>query len=353
MEKIRFGIFPRLLTALIVVAVVPMGVVWFFNYRSSVANLSAQIEQQLGDRADAIVSYADQFVDMHRRMLRQAASSDDVQSMDGKRQHPILKAATETFPWIYLAHVVGPDGLNTGRSDEKPPIDYKDRVYVQSVFRGAPMGQQVVISRTTGQPAFILSAPIMAQQRLVGVIAFAMSITDLTNRVTNVKIGETGYAFLLDETGEIIAHPSARGSLKTHPAFRGVPAEETKKRQDFIDPASGKRVIAIAQRTQYGWMMVAQQDYDEIYRPVTQANLGAVILLVVVIVGVVTFSYLLAQRFAQPIVKFTHIADNISRGNLGARIPETTRSDEIGSLARAIDRLSTSVKLSMERLAKT
>ena len=350
---IRIGIFPKLLAALIVVAVAPMSVVWYFNYRSSVANLTAQIEQQLSNRADAINTYASQFVELHFAMLEQAAALDDIQSMDGKRQHVVLKTFAEHFPWIFLAHVVGPDGMNTGRSDDKAPIDYKDRSYVQDVFRGAPMGKQVVISKTTGQPAFILSAPIIVKQRMVGVIAFAMAITDLTSRVTNMKIGETGYAFLLDERGEVIAHPKARGSLKTHPAFLGLAVDDDKKKLDFIDPATNRRVIAIAQRTRHGWTMVAQQDYDEIYRPVAQANRSAAMLLAIVVAGVVVVSYLLAQRFARPIVKFTRIADDISRGDLGTAIPETRRSDEIGSLARAIERLSTSVRLSMERLAKT
>jgi methyl-accepting chemotaxis protein len=352
-RNIRFGIFPKLLTVLIVVAVVPMGVVWYFNYRSSVANLTTQIEAQLSHRADAVVSYTDQFVELHLRMLEQAATLDDIKSMDGKRQHAILRSFTDRYPWIYLAHAVGPDGLNTGRSDGKAPIDYRDRVYVQVVLQGAPMGQQVVISKTTGQPAFILSAPIVAKARLVGVIALAMSITDLTKRVTNVKIGESGYAFLLDERGEIIAHPHARGSLRTHPAFIRLPADEERKRLEFTDPATGKRVIAIAQRTRHGWIMVAQQNYDEIYRPVTQGNVSAATVLAIVVAGVLLFSYALAQRFARPIVNFTRIADDISRGDLATAIPETRRSDEIGSLARAIERLSTSVKLSMERLAKT
>jgi methyl-accepting chemotaxis protein len=46
----------------------------------------------------------------------------------------------------------------------------------------------------------------------------------------------------------------------------------------------------------------------------------------------------------------TQISDGISRGNLAAAIAEVRRSDEIGSLARAIERLRASVKLAMDRL---
>ena len=56
------------------------------------------------------------------------------------------------------------------------------------------------------------------------------------------------------------------------------------------------------------------------------------------------------RRLTRPIRRLTRIADGISRGQLDAAIGETKRSDEIGSLARAIERLRASVKLAVERL---
>ena len=65
---------------------------------------------------------------------------------------------------------------------------------------------------------------------------------------------------------------------------------------------------------------------------------------------VILVSYALASGLTRPIRRLTQIADGISRGNLGAAIAETQRSDEIGSLARAIERLRASVKLAVDRL---
>jgi methyl-accepting chemotaxis protein len=65
---------------------------------------------------------------------------------------------------------------------------------------------------------------------------------------------------------------------------------------------------------------------------------------------VILVSYVLAVGFTRPIRRLTQIADGISRGNLGANIAEAQRSDEIGSLARAIERLRASVKLAVDRL---
>jgi len=68
----------------------------------------------------------------------------------------------------------------------------------------------------------------------------------------------------------------------------------------------------------------------------------------VIFVGIVASA--LGSRLTHPIRNLTDIADHISRGELGAEITEVHRSDEIGGLAKAIDRLKASVAVAMKRL---
>ena len=348
--RLTFGIFPKLFLAMIIVAVIPLGAIWYVDYRSSLGRLTSDIDQRLSTQGDAAVGYVDGWVEMNLKMLHQNAALDDMASMDPKKQRPLLRSVLNEYRWTYLVFTIGLNGMNVARSDDEQLRDYKDRVYVQQVLNGAPIGQQVVISRTTGQPSFILSVPITAKEKLVGVLAVGTSVTELSGSVTNVRIGRTGFAFLVDETGAVIAHPLARGSLKQHPAVAGLGAE-AKKRLTLPDQ-SGRRVIAVAQKTKYGWTMVTQQDSAEAYAPIEEANRTALILLGVTVLFVALVSFVLARRFSRPIRNLTRIADNISRGNLRAGIAEVHRSDEIGGLARAIEWLSASVKLAMERLSK-
>jgi methyl-accepting chemotaxis protein len=46
------------------------------------------------------------------------------------------------------------------------------------------------------------------------------------------------------------------------------------------------------------------------------------------------------------------IAEEISKGKLGAEIKETVRNDEIGALARAIERMGISLQMAFDRLRK-
>jgi methyl-accepting chemotaxis protein len=346
--RLGFGIFPKLLLTMLVVTLIPLGAIWYLNYRTESETLSNQIEQRLNSQADTMVGYVDAWVDMHLRMLRQNAALDDLASMDAKKQKPLLRTIAAEYKWVYLAFTIAPDGNNVGRNDEEPPRFYGDRGYFKQAIDGRQMGQEVVISRTTGQPAVILSVPIWRLDKVLGVLAVGTSISDVTTTIANTKIGQTGFVFLVDEQGKVIAHPNARDSLKAHPAVVGLGGEA--KNQLVYTDAAGKRIIAFAEKTKYGWTLVAQQDYAEAYQPLAEANRNALILLGGTVVFVLLVSYALASALTRPIRRLTQISDGISRGNLGAAIAETRRSDEIGSLARAIERLRASVKLAVDRL---
>jgi len=349
--RLGFGIFPKLFLTMLLVTLIPLGAIWYLDYRTESERLSSQIEQQLGGQADTMVGYVDAWVDMHLRMLRQNAALEDMASMDGKRQKPLLRAIAGEYKWVYLAFTIAPDGNNVGRNDEEPPRFYGDRGYFKQAIDGRQMGQEVVISRTTGQPAVILSVPVWKLDKVLGVLAVGTSIGDVTTTIGNAKVGQTGFVFLVDDQGKVISHPNARDSLKTHPAVVALGGDPRKL--SVYTEAAGKRVIALAEKTKYGWTLVAQQDYEEAYQPLTDANRKALILLGVTVLFVLLVSYALASGLTRPIRRLTQISDGISRGNLGAAIAETSRADEIGSLARAIERLRASVKLAVDRLGAT
>lgn len=61
---------------------------------------------------------------------------------------------------------------------------------------------------------------------------------------------------------------------------------------------------------------------------------------------------LIWSRVLRPIQHLTTVAEELSLGKWNHTIAEVNLKDEIGTLARAISRLSNSVRLAMERLSK-
>ena len=299
MKFLNLSIFQKILVTMLFVAIVPLSAIWYINYQNTIQQTTDGVNKQLADVSDKLVSYVSNWVAMNLKVLNQNGALADITSMDGARQKPVLKSILDEYKWSYLVFTTGADGMNIGRSDDLKLLDYSDRAYFKDIMNGAPMGKQVLISKTTNKPAVILAAPIhltdktTGVQKIGGLIAMGMSIAEMSERITNLRIGKTGYAFLLDENGKVVAHQKEEYADKAadfskHPAFVQRP-QSGKAMITYQD--GGKDVIAYVQKTDHGWTMVAQQDYDEAFAPVRAANWNAGVLLAATLALVTLIAY--------------------------------------------------------------
>lgn len=356
-EKAGFslGIFPRILLTMMVVALIPLaGLLYISGYQLQ-RDWRLNVNQNLKLTAEGLAARADGWTEMNLRALRENAALPDVMSMDGTRQRPVLKAVQAGYEWAYLVFTVRPDGQNVARSDENPLVFYGDRGYFRQVMGGQPLGQEVLIGRTTGKPALILAAPVRGPDgQTAGVIAFAMHLVDVSQAVVGTRIGNTGHAILVDDKNRVIAHgrpekvSQALQDLGSHPALRMK--ESTQEPVVFED--GGNRVVAFTTRTALGWTLIVQQDYDEAFAPLLESNRNALILTAGALLLVTAVAYTLSAQLARPIRELTELAEGISRGDFSSKVVGTERQDEIGALARAIDRMAMSIRMAFDRLRK-
>ncbi len=359
-QKTGFGIFPKTLTLLALASVLPLLIVWFLNYQATMKQVTLTAHERLDAVSEILVARVNDWMEMNTRMLRENAAAGAIRSMDPERQKPVLTVIQEEYPRIHTMLVIGPDGNSISRSDDKPLKNYSDRTYVQQVLAGEPLGQQVLIGKTTGLPGLALAVPIRGEDETVkGVLVSSMATVVLSAFVTNTNIGDTGFAFLLDAQGKVIAHQSMqdanfRKDFSAHPAFVAF-NEQGKSSLAYRDDERGGSVIAYMKRTAGGWTLVTQQDHDEAFGAIAATNTNAVVMLVITLSVVLVVAYLVSRRIAQPIQRLTRIANEASLANFSAvdgHMSEKDRGDEIGELARSVERLAVSLRVAMGRLQK-
>ena len=330
------------------VAGIPLCGLWLIGVQRVQQEQPLAVTQTLRQAAAVLEAKVEAWIEMNYRILQGSAVLPDIVAMDPTRQNPVLQALGHTYPWAYLLFTIAPDGRNVGRSDDQPPKDYRDRRYVQQILQGNATGHEVLISRTTGQPALALSVPVRdARGDLVGVMAISSSLTEVSKATTDVRLGQTGFALLLDDTGQLVAHGRDAPTLATlqdlhgHPLLRGAEATLV----DFV--ADGVRRVGYRKTLPRGWSILLQQDQSEAFGVVYQTQGQTLILLAVTLALVLGSALLLTQRLVAPIRHLTVVADRISRGQnrLDLPLPEAERDDEIGVLARAIERLNISLHL--------
>lgn len=357
MKKTKFGlnIFQKLLLVLLLVSLIPLISLWYINAKQARSDMDTYISQTMISTADTIETGVNAWDNMNVRALRQVSRIDDMTSMQAERQNPILKALTETYEYTFLTLTIGLNGDNVGRSDDKSQNYYGDRSYVQTILKGAQIGREVLLSKTTGKPSYVLAEPIRKNTgELAGVIAMVMNLTDVSKTIVDTKLGETGYAILLDQNNKVIAHGRADKVKTALQDFSNHPAialdEASIKPTSYKD--GDKNILAFKRKLPQGWTLIVEQDYDEAYSSIKKMEAEARNLILITIALVFGIAFVVGKQLTRPINELTTIASELSRGQFDLEMPQTQRSDEIGALALAIERMGISVKMAMDRLRK-
>ncbi len=92
-------------------------------------------------------------------------------------------------------------------------LSLADRDYFQSAKNGKANVGAVVKSKISGNPISSICAPIISSEgKFAGTAAIVMKIDYLVDKVC-AKIGQTGYGFMTNSSGLIIAHPDKNNIL--------------------------------------------------------------------------------------------------------------------------------------------
>ena len=109
------------------------------------------------------------------------------------------------FDFIMIA---GPDGYTWNDNGSRTNI--ADRDYFKAIMQQGKDSyiDNPVISRTTGQPVVHITRALKdANGRTFAMLCGTVNINNLTSGISQIKIGEKGYAFVLDSNGVVMQHP--------------------------------------------------------------------------------------------------------------------------------------------------
>jgi len=355
-QKIRFGLFTKIIIVMLIVSLLPFAIFWGITLKETSIRIHNNTETLMAQTATSIADQVDSWIDSNVSVLRMAAQLPEIINMDRQAQEMVLKAIQKEYPWMYLVFTVGPDGINVARNDNRPLKDYSDRQYYKDIINGKKLSWQTLVGKTSKKPALVLAVPITSQNRLIGVIAAAMTIDELSRNIATWRQGKTGYAFLVDEKGYVVSHPNKqyvlkRKNLNSHPLIASFRQKGWTTITGQFNASGGQAAFGHVRSTNYGWALVLQQQESEVFGAYKRVQDFALILLGCTILLVAAIAWFSARAIVTPIMKLTDAAERMSLGDLNVKI-DIKSKDEIGLLAQAIGRMQTSLRLAMSRLRK-
>lgn len=344
-----FGKFQFQLLVVVLGVTIPVLIAVVVLISNSANTLVVRLaERQLQASNQAIAANISLWLDFNRKTLEQLALMPDITSMDPSRQKPVLESATTVYPYMYLVHTAGPDGNNVARSDQEENKRYSDRSWFTNSIEGDPFTVQSLIGRTSREPAVAMGVPIRDQLgQIVGVLGIASDLDDVTQEVDAGRIGETGFAYVIDAKNRVIAHPNAEftSGLRNLSSAPPVAALRQAPGPDFVTftDEQGRTWRAYVSELDNGWAVVVQQQTDELLSNLRTFQFLAFVVTAVGLVILLGLLWVMSRRLVQPVRLLTDTATAVAAGDLSRQVP-VKREDEIGALATSFNSMTSQLR---------
>ncbi len=203
-------------------------------------------------------------------------------------------------------------------------INVKSRGYFQTAMKGQPNLSHGLSSLSTNGTIVVNAFPVKEGNTVLGVMFAVIDIDKIArNTISNVQILDTGYAFLCDSRGIILAHPNRelvlKADLNEYPWGRQI-LNEKRGRVVYDWEGDAKQAFFSTSDT-LGWTLATTAREREIYAPARRIAITIACTALATILLGLAISWLVARRIANP------LSDIASR--LGSSATATARiSDE-------------------------
>lgn len=358
MTRPRRSLFVKYFVTLFVAVVVPLvlgaGSEAWFAFRAHRLHLNEVLQVEARAAADRIQTFTDGIRDQLGWAVQfpWTAGDDDRRRIDGLR-------LLQQVPAIVSLSLVDPNGTER---------IFVSRVRLDRSGRGADMSADPAVLgaranrvwygpvqyRRDSEPYMRMA--VAGNRAAAGVVVADINLKLIWDVIAAIKIGDTGHALVLDDSGRLIAHPDISRVLRS-----GIGAgDDFSRLRSAVGTAAngsavttrgddGKPVVALSVRAaNVGWTVIAQQPVQEAFESIRAALWRTLVLIVTGTVFAFGLAYWRACRMWGPIRKLEDGVERIGMGQLDHRITIQSR-DELEQLAVCFNQMAEELAASQQK----
>ena len=207
--------------------------------------------------------------------------------------------------------------------------------------KGTPtVGIFAVVKSTSGEPR--------------GVLGLNIDLPVVTDMISDIKLGETGYFMVLDKSDIIIAdpkHPDKAFTKLSDADLGDLSALDLGKTGlQSIDLDGTSKFVNVYRSEKTGYQYLTIVDRSQVLASVNHIRIALLIVLVVALVLIFFATLGLSNLIVHPLRGLEQAAGNIAEGDLRRTTLEVDTDDEIGHLATSFHTMADHLRTLLEQI---
>ncbi len=348
----KISLKAKLIITFFILISIPMGILGYISYSMSAKSIQTSIQQQLKEQTSDTSALVEKTIGSVKHSieiaslnteLERAAQNLSESDIDTAFQYiqNVQKSNKDSMEVLIITDANGKVVIDS--QTKEPDIDLSDRDYIKQALSGSESVSEVVTSRFTENPAIFIAYPLKDGDKIIGTLVGSISFDSISSYASKIKIGQNGYAYMIDKNGLIVYHPDNSKILKENASDKASEdlkpiineMKEGKASEGFYTYGNAYKYVVF--QPVDNWVLAVTADYDEYMAPAISIRNDTIIIFVISIIIAMTFAYLFSTKsIINPIKKLEKLMKRAGEGDLTVNI-NINSNDEIEELGNSFN----------------
>lgn len=351
----------KLILFFTITLIIVCGGLGLISYNHSSQSLTKEIYQRLPEKAEDTATIIDERLKNYVSAIEILARRDRLRNMTNSWEDKLKIINEEIKRESYITAIGIADLNGIAKLSGGEEIQIGDSEYFKQAIKGETYISEPFLNNLEQQLVFVVSTPLKNDQGdVVGIIMASWNASVLTDMISDITFGKSGYAYMVNNQGTVIAHTNSDLVTNLY-----NPIEEAKNDSEsnslaelhkkMINGEKGlgkyrfegdNKFMGFAPVKSTNWGIAVTALYKEVFAPVNSLKFSLTIATIIALV----LGILIASIVSRPIVKtlnqaISH-AEKVADGDLSLDISERflALDDEVGRLAQALNKMNQNLR---------
>lgn len=316
---------------------------------SQVNAFDTLINENIGNKADAVTLFTDTLKASNLQEKNRNATIKELQQFGKINEKDVSAIYAGSEKGLFMQYPVQkmPDGY-----------DPRERPWYQEALN-AENGKQVItkpyVAASTGKMVITIAQKMKDGS---GVIGLDMEIDSLLQKLKEIKIGQKGYAFIMEKDKTVLADPTEKPGSQVNESLANIIFKDKEGSGSYTLKGTDKKVAYVTNELT-GWKIGGTMLVSEVEDAAKPVFNTAIIVFSVTLIVAGTLIIFIVRSISKRLSNLARFSKKVSEGDLRDKL-QIQSDDEIGQVGKGfntmIDSLRTligAVQTSVENVASS